>query len=80
MNKKEIQLLLEIIKKNSLNIMQLTFFRKSYELFTKLKNHENLDNFCENEAFGFLFSTEHDSIQNRESYTRLLKAYIINNK
>lgn len=55
------------------------YFKKSLELYLKLKRHENIDDFCENEAFGLLFSTTNDSMENRRIYTNKLKAYIIAN-
>ncbi len=55
------------------------YLKKSLQLYSILKRHENIDDFCANEAFGLLFSTTNDSIENRKMYTNLLKAYIISN-
>lgn len=52
-------------------------FSESFKLYLNLNKYENIDDFCENEAFGFLFSIDKNSSKNRKLYASKLKEYIL---
>jgi hypothetical protein len=55
-----------------------SYFNQSFDLYLKLKKYENIDDFCENEAFGLLFSIDRNSSKNIKLYANKLKEYILN--
>ena len=57
---------------NSFNID----FEKFFEQYINLSQHEDLDDYCNNVAFGYFLGKENDTRYNRYIYAKLLNAYI----
>lgn len=58
-------------------------FRKAIKTYNQLERGKkimDLDEFCENEAFGYYFCREDDSHENRLKYARSLKILILKEK
>ena len=50
----------------------------SYALYVFHKtNPKDLDDFCNNAAFGYFLNKENDSIKNRELYASILKSHLL---
>ena len=55
-------------------------FENVLETYTQIsisKPYMDLDEFCENEAFGYFISRNDDTKENRELFAKILKLYIV---
>ncbi|UOB19261.1 hypothetical protein [Abyssalbus ytuae] len=51
-------------------------FEKTLRLYDQLR-HESLEEFCQNEAFGYFMSHGNNTQKNRDLYAKTIKEYIL---